>query len=66
MPRYLLSYEIAFASKQGHIAGHAFVTMDRLTQGNLDAVAKEIRADSTVTEPLQDNIVWRSVARLDE
>ncbi len=65
MPRYLVTYEIGFASQQGHIAGHAFVDLEALTQANLDALEKQLQVDQTKTLPPLQKLVWRSITRLE-
>jgi hypothetical protein len=41
MNRYLICYQIGVKDQPGHIGGHCFVSMDLLTQSNIQAAMVE-------------------------
>ncbi len=65
MNKYLLCYEVGITG--GTVNGSIFVTMNGLTESNLNKVCDDILEDLKKTRSQYDyqNVVWRSVNRLD-
>lgn len=65
MNRYLLCYEVGIAG--GNVSGCLFTTMNGLTEANLKACSENILEELRRNRPeyQYQNVIWRSVNRLD-